>query len=159
MLLSVLQSIDPDEDAALVARADTRDAAMTQLSRGYLRFARAVMLGRVGRREEAEEEFAEGEEQVRSLADGWLHHGFRLAAPAAIDDGWGDPGRWLLETLDGFEKRRLARGADAVRSLMRTAGLRRATSREGGTRAAGALGRGAGSPRVRPRCWNCSARA
>ncbi len=123
VLLSVLQSTDPDEAAALVARADTRDAAMTQLSRGYLRFARAVMLGRAGRHVEAEVEFAEGEEQLRSLADGWLHHGFRLAAPAAIDDGWGEPDRWLLETLDGFENRHLARGADAVRALMRNAGL------------------------------------
>ena len=54
---------------------------MTQLSRGYLRFARAVALGRDGRRAEAEAAFAEGEEQLRALADGWLHHGFRLAAP------------------------------------------------------------------------------
>jgi DNA-binding CsgD family transcriptional regulator len=123
VLLSVLESTEPAEAAALVARADTSDAAMTQLSRGYLRFARAVMLGRDGRGAEAEAEFAEGQEQLRDLADGWLHHGFRLAAPAAIEDGWGDPGRWLLETLDGFERRRLARGADAVRALMRAAGL------------------------------------
>lgn len=123
VLLSVLQATSPDEAATLVAQADTADAAMTQLARGYLRFARAVALGRAGRHTDAEVTFAEGEEQLRDLADGWLHHGFRLAAPAAIDDGWGDPGRWLLETLSGFESRGLARGADAVRALLRGAGL------------------------------------
>ena len=96
---------------------------MTYQARGYLRLARAVALGRAGRRTEAEAELAVGEEQLRRLADVWLHHGYRLAAPAALEDGWGDPGRWLLETLGGFEERGLARGADAVRALMRGAGI------------------------------------
>jgi DNA-binding CsgD family transcriptional regulator len=121
VLLSVLQATDTEEAATVLARADTADAAMTQLARGYLRFARAVVLGRSGRRAEAEIAFAEGEAQLRSLADGWLHHGLRLAAPAAIEDGWGEPAGWLLETLSGFESRGLARGADAVRAVMRGA--------------------------------------
>jgi DNA-binding CsgD family transcriptional regulator len=96
---------------------------MTKLARGYLRLARAVALGRDGRRAEAEAELAEGEELLRAMAEGWLHHGFRLAGPAALADGWGDPDRWLLETLGGFEGRGLTRGADAVRSLLRGAGI------------------------------------
>ena len=123
VLLSVLDSTSPEEAAALIAAADTADAAMTYQARGYLRFARAVALGRAGRRTEAEAELAEGEELLRVMADGWLHHGFRLAAPAAIDDGWGDPDRWLLETLGGFEDRGLTRGADAVRAMLRDAGI------------------------------------
>jgi DNA-binding CsgD family transcriptional regulator len=123
VLLAVVQAASPEDAAALVAQADTADAAMTQLARGYLRFARAVALGRAGRRTDAESVFEEGSEQLGGLADGWLHHGYRLAAPAALEDGWGDPGRWLLETLSGFEDRGLARGADAVRSLMRAASL------------------------------------
>jgi DNA-binding CsgD family transcriptional regulator len=123
VLLSVLQADEPGEAAALVAAADATDAAMTRVAQGYLRFARAVALGRSGRRPEAEAAFAEGEEQLRSMADGWLHHGYRLAASAALEDGWGDPGRWLLETLDGFESGGLTRGADAVRATMRQAGL------------------------------------
>jgi len=123
VLLSVHDSTSAEKAAALVAAADTADAAMTQLARGYLRFARAVALGRAGRRTEAEAEFAEGEELLRAMAEGWLHHGFRLAGPAAIDDGWGDPGRFLLETLHGFEDRGLSRGADAVRALLRGAGI------------------------------------
>ena len=115
VLLSVHDSTSAEDAAALVAAADTADAAMTRLARGYLRLARAVALGRDGRPTEAEAEFAEGEELLRAMAEGWLHHGFRLAAPAAIADGWGDPDRWLLETLGGFEDRGLTRGADAVR--------------------------------------------
>jgi DNA-binding CsgD family transcriptional regulator len=123
VLVSVLHSTDPEEAAALIAAADPADAAMTYQARGYLRLARAVAHGRAGRRTEAEAEFAVGEEQLRSLADAWLHHGYRLAAPAALEDHWGDPGSWLLETLTGFESRGLARGADAVRALMREAGV------------------------------------
>jgi DNA-binding CsgD family transcriptional regulator len=123
VLLSVHDSTSAEEAAALVAAADTADAAMTKLARGYLRLARAVALGRDGRRAEAEAELAEGEELLRAMAEGWLHHGFRLAGPAAIADGWGDPDRWLLETLGGFEDRGLTRGADAVRALLRGAGF------------------------------------
>jgi DNA-binding CsgD family transcriptional regulator/tetratricopeptide (TPR) repeat protein len=123
VLLSVHDSTSADEAAALVAAADTADAAMTQLARGYLRFARAVALGRADRRTDAEAEFAEGEALLRAMAEGWLHHGFRLAGPAAIEDGWGDPDRFLLETLRGFEDRGLTRGADAVRALLRGAGI------------------------------------
>jgi DNA-binding CsgD family transcriptional regulator/tetratricopeptide (TPR) repeat protein len=123
VLFSVHESTSPEKTAALVAAADTADAAMTYLARGYLRFARAVALGRAGRRTEAEAEFAEGEQLLRATAEGWLHHGFRLAGPAALADGWGDPDRWLLETLGGFEDRGLTRGADAVRALLRGAGI------------------------------------
>jgi DNA-binding CsgD family transcriptional regulator len=123
VLLSVCDATDAGDAAALVAAADTADAAMTLLARGYLRFARAVALGRAGRGAEAEAEFAEGEALLHEMADGWLHHGFRLAGPAAIEDGWGDPGRWLLEALGGFEDRGLARGADALRALMRAAAI------------------------------------
>ena len=123
VLLSVHDSTSAEEAAALVAAADTADAAMTKLARGYLRLARAVALGRDGRHTEAEVELAEGEELLREMAEGWLHHGFRLAGPAALADGWGDPDRWLLETLGGFEDRGLTRGADAVRSLLRGAGI------------------------------------
>lgn len=123
VLLAVHDATGAEEAAALVAAADTADAAMTQLARGYLRFARAVALGRAGRRTEAETEFAEGEELLRAMAEGWLHHGFRLAGPAALEDGWGDPERFLVEALRGFEDRGLARGADAVRALLRGAGI------------------------------------
>jgi DNA-binding CsgD family transcriptional regulator len=123
VLVAVLDSTEPEDAAALIAAADTADAAMTYQARGYLRLARAVALGRAGRRSEADAELAAGEGQLRALADAWLHHGYRLVAPAAIQDGWGDPGRWLLETLTGFEARGLARGADAVRALLREAGI------------------------------------
>lgn len=123
VLLSVHDSTTAEEAASLVAAADTADAAMTQLARGYLRFARAVALGRAGRRTDAEAQFAEGEDLLRGMADGWLQHGFRLAGPAALDDGWGDPDRFLLEALRGFEDRGLPRAADAVRSMLRGAGM------------------------------------
>jgi DNA-binding CsgD family transcriptional regulator/tetratricopeptide (TPR) repeat protein len=123
VLLSVHDATSADEAAALVEAADTADAAMTQLARGYLRIARAVALGRAGRREEAAAAFADGEDLVRGMAGGWLHHGLRLAGPAAIADGWGDPERWLLEALRGFEDRGLTRTADAVRAMLRGAGI------------------------------------
>jgi DNA-binding CsgD family transcriptional regulator len=119
----VLGATGPDEAASLVAEAYQVDGAMTQLARGYLRLARAMALGRAGRHVEAEAAFAEGEELLRGLATGWAHHGFRLAAQAAIEDGWGEPSRWLIEALTGCEERGLSRGADACRALLRGAGV------------------------------------
>lgn len=123
VLLAVLEPTGPGDAEAQVADADGVDLAMTQVARGYLRFARAVVLGRSGQHAEAQAAVAEGETLLRPLADGWVHHGFRLVAGAAIDDGWGEPGRWLLEALAGFEARGLSRGADACRSELRRAGL------------------------------------
>lgn len=124
VLLAVLQVARPEDATAVVANADAIDVAMTQLARGYLRLARAVALGRAGRLGEAEAAFSEGEALLRALAEGWLHHGLRLTAQAAVDDGWGEPSRWLLEALAGFEERGLSRGADACRALLRETGVR-----------------------------------
>ena len=108
----------------MIAAADTADAAMTDLARPVPSSSRrAVALvgpGAVPRRRPSS---AEGEEQLRATADGWPHHGFRLAAPAALDDGWGDPVRWLLETWAASQDRGVTRGADAVRVLLRDAGI------------------------------------
>ena len=123
VLLSVLSTPEVDEAAALVAEAERLDLAMTHVARGYLRFARAVTLGRAGQHTEAMESVAEGEELLRALADGWVHHAFRLTAQAAVEDGWGTPAPWLIEALAGFEARELARGADASRALLRRAGV------------------------------------
>jgi DNA-binding CsgD family transcriptional regulator len=122
LLLTVVDEHDPGRAVARVAEAERSDAAMTHLARGHLRIARAVSFGRAGRRAEAEAALAEAEDWLASSLP-WLHHGYRLAAPAALQDGWGDPTRWLLEALAGFEARGLARGADACRALLRGAGV------------------------------------
>lgn len=122
VLLSVVDEGDPVRALALVSKAEVADAAMTYLARGYLRVARAVALGRAGHRAEAEAALGEAEQLLASSIP-WLHHGYRLAAPSAIADGWGEPTRWLLEALAGFESRGLSRGADACRALLRGAGV------------------------------------
>ncbi len=77
----------------------------------------------------------QGEEAVslleRSLAQfdrcpgfiGYRHLGLRIAADAVLEDGWVDPGPWLIEAGAWFEARDLVPVARACRSLAARAGV------------------------------------
>jgi hypothetical protein len=63
-------------------------------NRQFLLLARAVLDGRAGRVAEAEATFARFLRVSRPYPL-VRHLGPRLAAPAAAEDGWGDPAAWL----------------------------------------------------------------
>ena len=87
----------------------------------FLEATRAVLLGRQGRGAEAVEamEQAIRAAEVLPVARGLVR---RLAAEAALTDGWGDPVGWLRAAEDYFHHHDLPRLAAACRALQRRAG-------------------------------------
>ena len=136
MHVLMLVQDNPDSEATKAARASAEHSgleAVHTIGRGYLGLADAVMLGRAGRTAEAEAAF-ESADVALAHADGWRHYAYRMVAPDAIADGWGDPARWLREALVYCEASDLTRVADACRALLRTAGVpvpRRGKAAEG----------------------------
>jgi DNA-binding CsgD family transcriptional regulator len=53
----------------------------------------------------------------------------RLVAEAAIDDGWGDPAGWLVESEAFFDRHGIHPVASACRSLLRKCGAGPVTTR------------------------------
>jgi DNA-binding CsgD family transcriptional regulator len=88
---------------------------------GYLAFADAVRLGRLGRRDEATAAAASGD---ALLGQGpWYRHLLhRLCAEAAMADGWGAPHVWLTEAARYFDGAGSERLAAACRGLLRRSG-------------------------------------
>jgi DNA-binding CsgD family transcriptional regulator len=54
--------------------------------------------------------------------DGWCHLALRLVAEPALDDGWGDPYRWLTDAMTFFRRTGHDRVVGACRDLLRRAG-------------------------------------
>lgn len=121
-LWALLRAIeDLDGEAAC---AELRAAGLNmnyQFRVGYLHLADAVLLGRAGRKVQAEEAFGAGDAALAPIA--W-HRSFgrRLVAEAAIADEWGKPATWLQEALPVFEDQGQEQIAAACRSLLRRAG-------------------------------------
>ncbi|HWC11622.1 MAG TPA: LuxR C-terminal-related transcriptional regulator, partial [Acidimicrobiales bacterium] len=117
--------------AVLLALEDGSTAVLDELTRdepslhvasvGLAEVARAVRWGRRGEAGKAEARFAAG--MARLAPAPWYRHvAARLAAEAAVVDGWGEPVVWLREALDFFEGQGLDDLARACRSLLRRAG-------------------------------------
>jgi DNA-binding CsgD family transcriptional regulator len=92
------------------------------IGRGCHRYGRAVLAGRAGDTTAALALVAEGDALFADSA--WFrHHGRRLVAEAAVEDGWSAPPAWLLEALAYFDGRGEERIASACRALLRRAGI------------------------------------
>jgi DNA-binding CsgD family transcriptional regulator/tetratricopeptide (TPR) repeat protein len=116
----LLEVEDRDGQAA---REELRDAPMplSCWSEAALAYADAVALGRMGRPAEAQEALGRGDAQI-SWAPLLFHLLRRLAAEAAIVDGWGEPAAWLREAMTFFAELGQDRAAAACRGLLRKAG-------------------------------------
>ena len=118
-LLGALLSRDADEAAARVRAAHgTRHLVVAAL----LGYADAVLAGRRGRPADAEAAFAAADRQMGPLVAWYRQYARRLAAEAALADGWGDPVGWLREAAAYFAARGDDRVAAACRGLLRRAG-------------------------------------
>jgi hypothetical protein len=101
-LLALLRQLDgPAEEAAEI---EIPEKSVHFMASAYLRYAAGVATGRRGNGDLAAAFIAEGD---RTLGDHrWLRHlGRQLVAEAAVEDGWGDPVRWLREALTFFDGR------------------------------------------------------
>lgn len=119
-LVHLLGAVDGTGTPADMERATAAQVGRMRWNRQFLAFARAVHHGRAGRAGAATAamEAAVADSAVFPTA---RHLGLRLAAEAAIADGWGEPGRWLTEAENHFHGS-IDVLAGACRSLLRQAG-------------------------------------
>lgn len=88
---------------------------------GLLGYADAILAGRSGRPDSAEAAIAAADVHLAAL-DWYRHYARRVAAEAALADGWGNPVIWLREAAAYFQARDDDRIAAACRRLLRQAG-------------------------------------
>jgi DNA-binding NarL/FixJ family response regulator len=118
-LLGALLGQDAPEAAAQVRAAHgTRHLVVAAL----LGYADAIMAGRGGDVVAAEAAFAAADGQMGPLVAWYRNYARRVAAEAALADGWGEPVGWLREAAAYFAARGDDRVAGACRGLMRQAG-------------------------------------
>jgi DNA-binding CsgD family transcriptional regulator len=90
-------------------------------SNQFLLLARAVQAGRDGRPAEADAAMAEHGRLAAPFALARCL-GLRLAAEAALADGWGEPANWLREAEEYFHLGQYTALTNACRTLLRQAG-------------------------------------
>ena len=118
-LLAAALDRDADDAAARVRSAHgTRHLVVAAL----LGYADAIQAGRRGRRGEAVAAFAAADARMGPLVAWYRHYARRVAAEAALADGWGEPAGWLREAAAYFAARGDDRVAAACRGLLRRAG-------------------------------------
>ncbi|MGA5300552.1 helix-turn-helix transcriptional regulator [Nucisporomicrobium flavum] len=102
-------------------------------NRLFMAVAGAVLAGRGGDHDLADRMMAEFDQVAAAYPLG-RHLGLRLAAEAAVEDGWGRPGPWLRLAEQHFHAAGVPRVADACRALLRRAGERAPQRRHGADR-------------------------
>ena len=119
---ALFQALDGDQ--AGTAAVDALDAYVGPnhvMIDSYRNYARAVLFGRLGARDDANRH-VELAERVRPTP--WFqHHARRLVAETAHADGWGDPITWLRDAYGYFETRGDDRLASSCRSLLGSLGV------------------------------------
>jgi DNA-binding CsgD family transcriptional regulator len=110
-----------DADGA-AARIRAGHLTRHRLIANLLGYTDAILAGREGQAAAAEAAFSAAEAQM-SPEDAWYrHYARRIAAQAALADGWGHPVLWLREAAAFFAGRGHDRIAAACRGLLRRAG-------------------------------------
>ncbi|WP_053643786.1 AAA family ATPase [Streptomyces sp. XY431] len=126
----LLEVVEGRWDRAALDRAAAVPAVELAWNHQFLRFADAVLLGREGRPAEAARAVAEAGPGAASFP--LAHHlALRLAAEAALADGWGDPVAWLRTAEEYFHQLEVQPVAAACRTLLRRAGASVAQHRGG----------------------------
>ncbi|MFF8772290.1 AAA family ATPase [Kitasatospora sp. NPDC015120] len=126
----LLEVVEGRWGRAELDRAAAVPAAELAWNRQFLRFADAVLLGREGRPEQAARALAGA--RPGAAAFPLAHHlALRLAAEAALTDGWGEPVAWLRTAEEYFHQLEVQPVAAACRTLLRRAGASVAQHRGG----------------------------
>lgn len=117
-LWALVRTLDGDDGAA---RAEARPSDVNWQNAALLDYADAVAYGRAGQPAEADRALSAADAAMARLP--WWRHRVRLlVAPAAREDGWGDPTAWVREALRAFTARQDAPLVAACRTYLRTAG-------------------------------------
>jgi len=122
-LHALLQAVCGGDVRGAIKLAETAGAAVSW-NRGCLAYAEAVDEGRAGRLARATALANAGSAGFAPFAPWWNHLARRLVAPAALQDGWGEPVAWMREAAVSFESTGHDRLASACRGILRKAGER-----------------------------------
>jgi DNA-binding CsgD family transcriptional regulator len=122
-LYALLQAASGGDIRGAITAAETGGAAVSW-NRGCLAYAEAVLEGQEGHLERATALAEEASAWFAPFAPWWNHLARRLIAPAALQDGWGEPVCWLRDAAAGFESTGHDRLASACRGILRKAGER-----------------------------------
>jgi DNA-binding CsgD family transcriptional regulator len=120
----LLLAVDGDDATARAEAERVRGSAAIRhrLVASLLGYAEAVLLGRAGRGAEAAAALATADAEMGPLVAWHRQYAHRLAAEAALTDGWGSPVAWLREAAAFFAARGEQPVAAACRALLRRAG-------------------------------------
>ncbi|SMD26108.1 ATP-binding protein [Kibdelosporangium aridum] len=118
LLLSVL---DGDAGWAEYEESAATVQSTMRWNRQFVGLAKAVLLGRDGRPEDATAAALVAQEDA-AIYEMVSHLVLRLAAEAGIADGWGEPISWLRRAEEYFHQLSVAPVSSACRSLLRHAG-------------------------------------
>jgi DNA-binding CsgD family transcriptional regulator len=123
-LVSLLESPADRPADTILGRLDQGLAGVLPVNRGLVGYAQAVAAGQASDGEQAGLLVNEAERVLAGQpAFGlWRHLCRRLAAEAALRDGWGDPVSWLRECLAAFDSGGHQQAATACRVLLSRAG-------------------------------------
>ncbi len=113
-----------DKDGRSALKEASEAGAAHGWNKGLMSYAEAVLEGRDGNTERATQLAEQGTDLLRAYAPWWNHLARRLVAPAALQDGWGQPAAWLREATRDFEAAGHSRLASACRGILRRAGER-----------------------------------
>jgi DNA-binding CsgD family transcriptional regulator/tetratricopeptide (TPR) repeat protein len=121
----LLLAVDGEDTAARVEAERVRGSGATRhrIVGSLLGCAEAVLLGRAGRGADAGAVFASADAEFGSLVAWYRQYARRLAAEAALADGWGEPVAWLREAAVFFAERDERPVAAACRALLRRTGV------------------------------------
>jgi DNA-binding CsgD family transcriptional regulator/tetratricopeptide (TPR) repeat protein len=125
VLHAILHTLE-DDDFGDQVRKELAAAEFMALPPGPIasHIAAAIALGRRGQPDEASREFAQARRIIQQIGPAFGTHlvDQRLAAEAAIRDGWGEPVVWLRELEAKFTELGLERLARTCRTLLAQAG-------------------------------------
>ena len=119
----LLHAVCDDDGPGALERA-RRTSAAVKWNKGFFAYTQAVLEGRAGRCARATALASQGHVMLLPFAPRWNHLVRWLVAPAALDDHWGEPVRWLREAAADFDTSSHDRLAAACRSTLRRAGVR-----------------------------------
>jgi DNA-binding CsgD family transcriptional regulator len=114
----LLAGIGDHRAARAIEEARRLGVGAIRHNRSLIGYAEAVLAGRAGQRQRADELAARCDVGFTN-GEAWGELARFCAAPAALADGWGDPLRWLAEAEAGFDHRDLPRLAERCREMLK----------------------------------------
>jgi len=118
---ALLEAIGGEGGHAALHEAQARGSAGS-FNRGFLGYADAVLQGRDGNADRATELAERAIRDLAAFAPWWTYLAQRLAAPCALEHGWGQPVAWLRAAIANFQENGYGELASACQSILGRAG-------------------------------------